>query len=73
MKLHQLTTGRESYVGTAIIMLKQMLFIYQGYNSADLVLGGFEVPWVMLLWLYSKVIGQKIWRLINILFYLFIY
>ena len=43
MELHRLTTGRESRVGTALMMLKQMLFRYQGYVSAALVLGGIDV------------------------------
>eukprot|EP01116_Phalansterium_solitarium_P023073 TRINITY_DN7897_c0_g1_i1.p2 TRINITY_DN7897_c0_g1~~TRINITY_DN7897_c0_g1_i1.p2 ORF type:complete len:270 (-),score=75.51 TRINITY_DN7897_c0_g1_i1:191-1000(-) len=43
LELHRLATGRESRVVTAMTMLKQMLFRYQGHISAALVLGGFDV------------------------------
>jgi len=43
LELHRLSTGRESRIVTALTMLKQMLFKYQGYISAALVLGGCDV------------------------------
>jgi len=43
LELHRLTTGREARVATALIMLKQMLFRYQGHIGAALVLGGYDV------------------------------
>jgi len=43
LKLHKLSTGRESRVGTACTLLKQMLFRFQGHVSAALVLGGVDV------------------------------
>ncbi|KAJ1976789.1 proteasome core particle subunit beta 2 [Dimargaris verticillata] len=43
MDLHRLTTGRDSRVVTAMTLLKQYLFRYQGHISAALVLGGFDV------------------------------
>jgi len=43
LELHRLSTGRESRVVTALTMLKQMLFKYQGYISAALVLGGVDI------------------------------
>jgi 20S proteasome subunit beta 2 len=43
LALHRLATGRPSRVVTALTMLKQMLFRYQGYVSAALVLGGVDV------------------------------
>ncbi|KAJ1659129.1 proteasome core particle subunit beta 2 [Dispira simplex] len=43
MELHTLSTGREARVVTAMTMLKQYLFRYQGHISAALVLGGFDV------------------------------
>jgi 20S proteasome subunit beta 2 len=42
LELHRLNTGREPRVCTANRMLKQMLFRYQGYISAALVLGGVD-------------------------------
>lgn len=42
LELHQLSTGREVRVATANRMLKQMLFRYQGYIGAALVLGGVD-------------------------------
>ncbi|KAJ2722228.1 proteasome core particle subunit beta 2 [Coemansia sp. Benny D115] len=41
--LHSLNTGREARVGTAMTMLKQHLFKYQGHIGAALVLGGVDV------------------------------
>ncbi|RIA96582.1 proteasome subunit beta type-7 [Glomus cerebriforme] len=43
LELHRLTTGRKSRVATALIMLKQMLFRYQGHIGAALVLGGYDI------------------------------
>ena len=43
LALHALNTGRTARVCTANRMLKQMLFRYQGYISAALVLGGVDV------------------------------
>ncbi|KAF8880012.1 20S proteasome subunit [Infundibulicybe gibba] len=42
MELHGLTTGRKPRVVTAMTMLKQMLFRYQGQVGAALVLGGVD-------------------------------
>jgi len=42
LELHKLNTGRTPRVCTANRMLKQMLFRYQGYISAALVLGGVD-------------------------------
>ncbi|XP_071979947.1 proteasome subunit beta type-7 [Engystomops pustulosus] len=42
MELHSLSTGRVARVATANRMLKQMLFRYQGYIGAALVLGGVD-------------------------------
>eukprot|EP01121_Diplochlamys_sp_Union-15-3_P013947 TRINITY_DN4404_c0_g1_i1.p1 TRINITY_DN4404_c0_g1~~TRINITY_DN4404_c0_g1_i1.p1 ORF type:complete len:276 (-),score=57.99 TRINITY_DN4404_c0_g1_i1:51-878(-) len=43
LELHRLSVGKESRVITALTMLKQFLFRYQGYISAALVLGGYDV------------------------------
>lgn len=43
LELHSLQTGRESRVVTAMTLLKQRLFQYQGHIGAALVLGGFDV------------------------------
>lgn len=40
--LHSLNTGREARVVTAMTMLKQYLFRYQGYIGAHMVLGGYD-------------------------------
>ncbi|XP_056875437.1 proteasome subunit beta type-7 [Takifugu flavidus] len=42
LELHSLSTGRAPRVATANRMLKQMLFRYQGYIGAALVLGGMD-------------------------------
>ncbi|XP_067825800.1 proteasome subunit beta type-7 isoform X1 [Heptranchias perlo] len=42
LELHALSTGRLPHVATANRMLKQMLFRYQGYIGAALVLGGVD-------------------------------
>jgi 20S proteasome subunit beta 2 len=43
LALHRYATGRQTRVVTAMTMLKRMLFRYQGYVSAALVLGGVDV------------------------------
>ncbi|OZJ05522.1 putative proteasome subunit beta type-2 [Bifiguratus adelaidae] len=43
IELHSLSTGRQPRVVTAMTMLKQMLFKYQGHIGAALVLGGYDV------------------------------
>ncbi|CEG66392.1 Proteasome subunit beta type-7 [Rhizopus azygosporus] len=43
MELHSLATGRKARVVTAMTLLKQMLYKYQGHIGAALVLGGFDV------------------------------
>lgn len=43
LELHRLTSGRESRVATAMTMLKQYLFRYQGQIGAALILGGVDV------------------------------
>ncbi|KAH7908686.1 nucleophile aminohydrolase [Hygrophoropsis aurantiaca] len=42
MELHALSTGRQPRVVTAMTMLKQYLFRYQGHVGAALVLGGVD-------------------------------
>ncbi|EDQ98242.1 20S proteasome subunit [Laccaria bicolor S238N-H82] len=42
MEMHALQTGRKPRVVTAMTMLKQMLFRYQGQVGAALVLGGVD-------------------------------
>ncbi|KAG8713171.1 proteasome core particle subunit beta 2 [Ceratobasidium sp. 394] len=42
IELHELSTGRKARVVTAMTMLKQMLFRYQGHVGAALVLGGVD-------------------------------
>jgi len=42
LELHRLSTGRESKVVTAMTLLKQMLYKYQGQIGAALVLGGYD-------------------------------
>merc|ERR1711865_1070397 len=42
LELHRMNTGRPSRVCTALAMLKEMLFKYQGQVSAALVLGGVD-------------------------------
>ncbi|EGZ28020.1 hypothetical protein PHYSODRAFT_554337 [Phytophthora sojae] len=43
LELHRLNTDTQSRVVTAMTLLKRMLFQYQGYISAALVLGGVDV------------------------------
>ena len=43
LELHRFATGRKSRVVTAMTMLKQMLFKYQGQIGAALVLGGCDI------------------------------
>jgi 20S proteasome subunit beta 2 len=42
LELHSLTSGREPKVVTAMTMLKQYLFRYQGHVGAALILGGVD-------------------------------
>ncbi|CAO3666868.1 unnamed protein product [Rhizopus stolonifer] len=42
IELHSLATGRKPRVATAMTLLKQMLYKYQGHIGAALVLGGFD-------------------------------
>lgn len=42
LELHRLNTKREARVATALTLLKQMLFKYQGHVGAALVLGGVD-------------------------------
>ena len=42
LELHRMATGKQPRVVTACTMLKRMLFRYQGYVSAALVLGGVD-------------------------------
>merc|ERR1712046_378620 len=48
LELHRMATGKQSRVPTALAMLKQMLYKYQGHVSAALVLGGvdFKGPYI---------------------------
>ncbi|KAF9294134.1 Proteasome subunit beta type-7 [Linnemannia elongata] len=43
LELHRLSTGRQARVVTAMTMLKQMLFKYQGQIGAALILGGVDI------------------------------
>ncbi|KAI9908278.1 hypothetical protein PsorP6_004400 [Peronosclerospora sorghi] len=43
LELHRLNTNTQSRVVTAMTLLKRMLFQYQGYISAALVLGGVDI------------------------------
>jgi len=43
LELHRRATGRQARVVTAVTMLKQMLFRYQGHISAALILGGVDI------------------------------
>jgi 20S proteasome subunit beta 2 len=43
LRLHALATGRQPRVDTALTLLKQFLFRYQGYISAALILGGVDL------------------------------
>lgn len=42
LELHSLTSGREARVASAMTMLKQYLFRYQGQVGAALILGGVD-------------------------------
>lgn len=52
LELHRLSTGRPARVVTAMTMLKQMLFKYQGNIGAALVLGGIDVTGPQLFCIY---------------------
>jgi len=54
LELHRLSTGRPSRVITALTMLKQFLFRYQGFISAALVLGGVDVTGPSLYTVYPQ-------------------
>ncbi|CAG8539372.1 10386_t:CDS:2, partial [Dentiscutata heterogama] len=43
LELHRLATGRQARVMTAVTMLKQMLFRYQGHMGAALIVGGYDI------------------------------
>ncbi|KAG0224949.1 proteasome subunit beta type-7 [Mortierella sp. GBAus27b] len=43
LELHRLSTGRQARVVTAMTLLKQMLFRYQGHIGAALILGGVDL------------------------------
>ncbi|EPZ36464.1 proteasome subunit beta type-7 [Rozella allomycis CSF55] len=43
LELHRLNSGRQPRVATALTMLKQYLFQYQGHVGAALILGGVDV------------------------------
>ncbi len=56
MQLHELNTGRQPRVVTAMTMLKQRLFQYQGHIGAALVLGGYDATGPHLFtWLRTEV------------------
>jgi len=52
LELHRLATGRETRVVTALTMLKQMLFKYQGHVGAALILGGYDINGPQLFTIY---------------------
>ncbi|EGD73727.1 proteasome subunit beta type-7 [Salpingoeca rosetta] len=52
LELHRLETGRQSRVITALRLLKQRLYRYQGHISAALVLGGVDVSGPVLYSIY---------------------
>jgi len=43
LEIHRLSTGRQTRLVTAMTMLKQMLFKYQGHIGAALILGGVDI------------------------------
>ncbi|OLY78251.1 Proteasome subunit beta type-7 [Smittium mucronatum] len=43
LALHSMNSGRQAHVSTAMTLLKQYLFRYQGHVSAALVLGGVDI------------------------------
>lgn len=52
LELHRLNTKREARLATALTMLKQYLFRYQGHVGAALVLGGIDVTGPQLYTIY---------------------
>lgn len=52
LELHSLTSGREARVATAMTMLKQYLFRYQGQVGAALILGGVDCTGASLYTIY---------------------
>lgn len=43
LELHRLASGRQTRIITAMTLLKQMLFKYQGNIGAALILGGYDI------------------------------
>jgi len=43
LELHRLSTGRASRIVTCLVLMKRLLFRYQGHVSAALILGGVDV------------------------------
>ncbi|XP_049848385.1 proteasome subunit beta type-7-like [Schistocerca gregaria] len=60
LELHRLATKRAPRVRTALTMLKQMLFKYQGYISAALVLGGVDCDGPSLFSVYPHGSGDEL-------------
>ncbi|XP_005987395.1 proteasome subunit beta type-7 isoform X1 [Latimeria chalumnae] len=60
LELHSLATGRLPQVATANRMLKQMLFRYQGYIGAALVLGGVDCTGAHLYSIYPHGSSDKL-------------
>jgi 20S proteasome subunit beta 2 len=52
LELHRLNTGKEPRVVTAMTLLKQHLFKYQGHIGAALILGGIDVNGPQLFTIY---------------------
>ncbi|ORZ32315.1 proteasome subunit beta type-7 [Catenaria anguillulae PL171] len=52
LELHRLSTGRQARVITAMTLLKQMLYRYQGHVGAALILGGVDVQGAHLFTIY---------------------
>ncbi|KAG0238136.1 Proteasome subunit beta type-7 [Actinomortierella wolfii] len=52
LELHRLATGRQARVVTAMTLLKQMLFKYQGHIGAALILGGVDITGPQLYTIY---------------------
>ncbi|KAG0270441.1 Proteasome subunit beta type-7 [Actinomortierella ambigua] len=52
LELHRLATGRQARIVTAMTLLKQMLFKYQGHIGAALILGGVDISGPQLYTIY---------------------
>lgn len=52
LELHKLSSNRNPRVITAMTMLKQMLFRYQGHIGAALILGGYDIDGPQLFTIY---------------------